>query len=288
MPSLKRTARQVRKRAALIRQTGQLRPDHIALAASGHTIYIDRDDRRGLEIVRGGGRGHQPALIALWRKAVEVLEPALVIDVGTNYGELVLNTRYPAGCRVVAIEANPRITPLLQRSLSAHPDAARMELHAVLASDTDQGSQHLHIDPDWSGSAGTSLDRTTDGAALIDVVVPVRTLAALLAEQETATAAPLLLTVDTEVSEAEVLGGMPGLLAEASSVVALVEFEPTHLARQGTDPAALFSTLQGIGRCWSVDWDGRTAPIDSAPTDSGDVLVVSDAAVARALGLDDA
>jgi len=280
-----RTARQLRRRVELTRRTGQLRPDHIPLAASGHVIHVDRSDRRGLEIVRGFGRGHQPALIALWRRAVEVLEPALVIDVGSNYGELVLNATYPAGSRVLAVEANPRIVPLLRRSLAAHPDAARLELHDVLAGDVDEGSQDLHVDPGWSGSAGTSLDRTADGAALIDVTVPVRTLDALVGDDPEHSAGPLLVKIDTEGSEAQVLAGMPQLLTAAASVVALVEFEPPHLQRQGTDPGALFAVLAGIGRCWSIAWDGDAAPVASAPTESGDVLVVSDPEVARKLGL---
>jgi len=285
VPSLKRTVRQLRKQAALVRQTGQLRPDHVALAASGHVIYIDRSDRRGLEIVRGAGRGHQPALIALWRRAVAVLEPGLVIDVGANYGELVLNARYPAGSRVLAIEANPRIVPVLRRSLAAHPDAARLELHDVLAGATDDASEELHVDPGWSGSAGTSLDRSVDGSALIEVTVPVRTLDALVGDLARHQSGPLLVKIDTEGSEAQVLAGMATLLAEAPSVVALVEFEPPHLARQGTDPVELFATLRAVGRCWAVDWDGQTSLIETAPTGSGDVLVVSDEAVARALHL---
>ena len=281
--SAKRAVRKVQRRVHLLRVTGQLRPDHVPLAASGNTIYIDRSDRRGREIVRGLGRGHQPALIALWRKMVATVEPALVLDVGANYGELVLNTRYPEGTRVLAIEANPRVAPLLRRAIAEHPDHERMELHDVLAGETDEGSEHLRVDPGWSGTAGTGLDKTADGGQLIDLTVPVRTLDALVGEAASHQTGPVLIKIDTEGSEAQVLGGMTAILAGAPSVVALIEFVPSHLERRGT--AELFAFLQGLGRCWSVDWHGTTAPLDEMPPKSGDVLIVSDDALAKALGL---
>jgi FkbM family methyltransferase len=265
--------------------TRQLRPDHIALAASGHTIYIDRSDRRGRGIIEGLGRGHQPSMIALWRQLIETASPTLVIDVGANYGELILNARYPDGVRALAIEANARIVPLLRRAISEHPDQERIELHDVLAGDVDHGSDHLRIDPSWSGSAGTSLDDTQDGGDLVELTVPVRTLDALVGVDPRRTGGPLLVKIDTEGSEAQVLGGMTELLNDTPSLAMLIEFAPNHLQRQGTDPAALFATLQGRGPCWSIDWAGAIVAVHEVPSEPRDILVVSDPELARELGL---
>ncbi|MEZ5179659.1 MAG: FkbM family methyltransferase [Acidimicrobiales bacterium] len=278
-----RGVRQARRHLAILRQTGRLRPGHIALAASGHTIHVDPEDRRGREIVRGLGRGHQPALLDLWRRAVDAADPTLVIDVGANYGEFVLDARYPTGTRVLAVEANPRIVPLLQRSIDAHPDGDRIELHAVLAGWHDGGEATLLVDPRWSGSAGTSLDRSQDGDVLVELPVPVRTVDALVAGTPVPPG-PLLLKVDTEGSEADVLGGMSAVLAAATEVVAIVEFDPSHLRRR-TDPAALFDVLAGLGRCWAVDWDGRAIPAATPPEAASDLVVVSEASIAAALRL---
>ena len=286
MPAgLRRAVRRARRRVEIVRRTGQLRPDHIALAASGHVIYVDPEDERGREIVRGLGRGHQPALVALWRQAVEVVEPALVLDIGANYGELVLNARYPAGSLVLAIEANPRVAPLLRRSIAAHPDADRIELHDVLAGPTDEGSDHLLVDPGWSGTAGTSLDHTRDGRTLVDLTIAVRTVDALVGDRSNP--GPLLVKIDTEGSEGQVLSGMGRVLTDATAVVALVEFDPVLLRRQGSDPDQIFGRLRAIGRCWSVDWEGRTVPALEPPPTVCDLLVVSDDLVAGRMGLGD-
>ena len=280
-----RQVRRGKKRWAILRQTGRLRPGHIALAASGHRVYIDPRDRRGREIVDGLGRGHQPALVAWWRRAVEVLKPDLVIDVGANYGEFILNARYPAGARAIAVEANPRVVPLLQRSIDAHPDRDRITLHAVLAADRDGGTEHLLIDPGWSGSAATSLDRSPTGEGLIDQPVRTRTLDGLLDASGSGDIGALVVKIDTEGSEWQVLAGMEQLLARTRTVVAIVEFDPDHQHRSGNDPAVLFARLRTLGRCWSVDWDGTATPCDAAPARTTDLLVVSDDPTANELGL---
>ena len=61
------SVRRIHRRLAVVRRTGRLHPNWIPLAATGRRIYVDRADARGAEIVRGLGRGHQPALIELWQ-----------------------------------------------------------------------------------------------------------------------------------------------------------------------------------------------------------------------------
>lgn len=275
--------RRARRRAEILRRTGRLHPDHIDLAASGNRIFVDPHDRRGRVIVDGLGRGNQPALIALWQAAIRAVAPTLVIDVGANYGEFVLNGRYPAPVRVLAIEANPAIVPILRRSIADHPDGSRIELHPVLATDHDAGTAVLRIDPTWSGSAGTGLDRAADGSPTMARTVARRTVDSLVGPPDAPGA--VVVKIDTEGSEREVLAGMAEVLAAASTVVALVEFDPAHLRRAGTDPDALFAELLALGRCWSVSWEGVRTPTERAPGAPSDLLVVSTDDAAEALGL---
>jgi FkbM family methyltransferase len=276
------TLRRARRRLLLLRRTGAWRPGSIVLAASGRTIHVDPRDPRGWEIVRGLGRGHQPALIALWRRAVEHQGPDLVVDVGANYGELLLSGDYPPTAAVVAVEPNPTVASLLRRSIAEHPHAASMRLEEVIASDRDDGTATLHIDPAWSGSASVALAGAgRSGRALEQVEVPVRTLDALTADAPDG--ASLLLKVDAEGWEAAVLAGATGLLERAGAVTALIEFDPDHLRRAGADPAALFATLASVGRCWAVAHDGTATPIDRPPAAPCDVLVASDPELAEAV-----
>lgn len=274
-----RTARRIRRRLEILRATHRWRPATTTLAASGNVIHVDPRDARGWEIVRGLGRGHQPALIDLWRRAVVAQEPLLAVDVGANYGEMVLSGSYGPSCTVLAVEPNPGVAALLRKSLSVHPDRDRIELLECLLSDEDGGTTVLHIDPRWSGSASAS----PHGDRPIEVTVGVRTLDSITADRPAADR--LLLKIDAEGWEAQVLGGMAAALDAAASLVAIIEFDPDHLRRAGTDPGSLFERLAGLGPGWSVAYDGALAPCGAPPTEPTDLLIVSDPEVARRLGV---
>lgn len=270
--------RRARRRARVVQQGRRWRPDHVRLQRSGHLIYVEPRDVRGWKVVEGLGRGHQPALIDLWVRAVDALRPVVAVDVGANYGEMVLNARYPEGSRAVAVEANPGVAHHLARSLAAHPDRARIELVEALAGLEGGTTATLRVDPRWSGTASTGLG-AADG--LLEHSVPVVTLDDLIG----APPERLLLKVDTEGAEVPVLEGAARLLAGAGSVVALVEHDPDHLRRHGRSAEELFALLRAVGPCWRVEWDGTTAPAEDAPCDTTDLLAVSDPATAAALGL---
>lgn len=272
--------RRARRRLELLVRTHRWRPSSIPLAASGRTIHIDPGDPRGWEIVRGLGRGHQPALIDLWRRAATLLQPELVVDVGANYGELLLNGDYGTAT-VVALEPNPTVARLLRRSVRDHPDAERIEVLEVVASDVDGTTALLKVDPAWSGSASLALDgRGREGDALVEIEVPVRTLDAIT---RGIAGDRVLLKVDAEGWEAGVLAGAATLLTRPGPLVAIVEFDPDHLRRAGADPTALHRLLAERGRCWRIDHDGRATPAAEAPATACDLLVVDDPELARRL-----
>lgn len=272
--------RRLRRRLQIVRRTGRWRPRSIPLAASGRPIHVDPDDPRGWEIVRGLGRGHQPALIALWRRATRELRPDLVVDVGANYGELLLNGDY-AGARVLAIEPNPAVAALLRRSLAHHPDRSAIDVHEVVAGAVDGGTATLRIDPAWSGSASVALDGVgRRGEALVEVTVPARSLDALTADLP---GDRVLLKIDAEGWEAEVLAGAAGLLGRPGPLIAIVEFDPAHLRRAGADPVAVHARLHQRGPCWRVDHDGRATPAPSPPDEACDLVLVDDPELAARL-----
>lgn len=53
--------------------------------------------------------------IRAWRRARRLVDPDLVLDIGCNYGEVLLSTSYAA--EVHAFEPNPSVTRRLKRSL---------------------------------------------------------------------------------------------------------------------------------------------------------------------------
>lgn len=189
-------------------------PDRV-MTRAGHWIHVDPADERGRRLVAAGGSLNTPTLLA-WDLLLAEGGWTHVVDVGANYGEMLVNGGLPRDARIVAIEPNPAIRVRLERTLREAGLAA--EILDVALSATE-GEAALLVDAAWSGT--TRLARPEDGAGL-----PVRTttLAAVLRACGTPPGAvKALLKIDVEGHEAEVLRGVVDDLPALGGFAALVE-----------------------------------------------------------------
>ncbi len=128
----------------IMRLHGRMRPEKLALPGCRHWMYVDPRENRGRAILKCQAQG-QGTTKELWRRAVEALDPTIVLDVGLNYGEIVLSQRYRSDARIIGIEANALLMPCLEMLRREHPNAAQMEFHCALASDrSDCAKRVLH------------------------------------------------------------------------------------------------------------------------------------------------
>jgi FkbM family methyltransferase len=117
--------------------------------AAGRRIYVDREDHRAWRMAIHRGALDADA-IRIWKQLVEWCQPDLVLDVGANYGEVVLSTSYPRDADVHVFEPNPKLLPHLRRSLAATDLGATVHPVAVT---TTTGTAALNIDPRSSGNS---------------------------------------------------------------------------------------------------------------------------------------
>lgn len=208
---------------------------------AGRRLYVDRGDQRAAQILKRGGAADRDALVS-WVKVVETFRPDTIIDIGANYGEILLGApAYPDGAALHAVEANPLIADLLRRSVShsgldvvVHQCAAGAEL----------GSAQLGIDQRSSGLSSLVPGRLP--AAVQTKTVPVRRVDSLVPPGRC-----LLFKLDVEGYEPAVLDGMRELLSAADGWVGLVEVS----VDVGTMDAleALGARLYVIGVDWQSD-----------------------------------
>lgn len=183
---------------------------------AGHTLYTDRTDRRARQLLLGRGAADRVA-VRLWRAAVEAIAPTVVLDVGANYGEVVLSTGYPPGCRVLCVEANHDVARYLARGLAANlPDA---EL-TVAAACNRPGVPYL-MRPGASSGEGRAVPAGRAGSDLRTV-----TCDGLIAD---VTGGRLVFKVDVEGDEPAVLSGLARTLGAVSAACGVVEY--FHLDR---------------------------------------------------------
>jgi FkbM family methyltransferase len=202
--------------------------------SSGHRIYVDPDDARGRELVRSGG-AMSAGTARLWDAVLALEEWDVLVDIGANYGEMLLGAQVPDGVRRICFEPNPKVLPFLRRSIEE--SGLDVDLREVAIGATETEAVFL-VDTEWSGRSGLAGSHRTDEVHRLDeLVVPVR---ALDAELPLAHGDSVCIKVDVEGGEMEVLRGAGGLLDGDRRWAVMIEilhmdaFEVAQLARTYT------------------------------------------------------
>jgi FkbM family methyltransferase len=232
--------------------------DQIKLLRRGR-LYVDRTDRRGQTLLEGGGPIYPgPALV--WRELARYFRPDIFLDVGANYGEVALSTRYASDATVYLFEPNPRVVSFLRRSISSHPDRQRLNLVAQFASSND-GTQRFGISRCWSGNShGINDSSSSAGNGDYEIVdVPATTVDAVLKSRHVLERCKLQFKVDVEGFEREVMLGMRETLSNVRAFAGLLEFDRARLARARTDPDRFWQELAALGDVFEII-KGRIRP----------------------------
>jgi FkbM family methyltransferase len=184
---------------------------------AGRTMYVLPNDERAAALVEARGDLNPPTL-RLWRQLCGRSSWDVVVDVGANYGEMLLSLDLPANAAIVALEPSPEIFACLRQSI----ETADLEIHlAALAAGSTEGTTKLFVNDRWSGT--TTTRSGDDTRARRAVTVDVVRLDTYLARVTTKTNGRLLVKIDVEGSERSVLEGLDTLRTHAIEIVILAE-----------------------------------------------------------------
>ena len=216
----------------------KLFPNAVVLPNSGSPIFVDRNENRGRSVLLCGATG-QPNLKALWHRAIAILVPDVVVDVGANYGEFVFGERYPKAKRILSIEANAGLATFLQKSHKLHPDRERIMILTALAAGISDDVIEFFLDQGSSGRS-TAVKRTDTKS----VVTRVRTVAVDdLLEDLTLEEMKLVFKIDVEGFEPAVFEGMKRVIDRTNFLLGLIEFNPRLVRLSGVDPQRFLESL---------------------------------------------
>lgn len=205
-----------------------------SIQLNGHALYLNPDDQRGRRLLQSG-QPVSPVAQALWREVLALADWDLIVDIGANYGEMLLEIADQFDGRIVAFEANPALLPYLRATL-AYRHNVTIEAMAVCEK---VGTAPLNIDADWSGASSLALPRTAgSGNRITALQVPTTMLDAYFAGSAARRAC---IKIDVEGVEPFVLLGAQGFLAGLHSYAIMIEI------RHAT-PAV----LQALTRHWRV------------------------------------
>ncbi len=191
-----------------------------ATTSRGHRIYVNDDDPRGERLIAAGG-DLNPGSLLLWNIALGAADWDLVVDVGVNYGEMLVGAELPAGAELVGFEPNLALHGPLARTLDESGIALDLRPHAVA---DRPGTARFVVDSDWSGTSSLHDERHdgTDRWQYRDVEVT--TLDDVVRGRRSFCA-----KIDVEGFEREVVAGAEEALATVSDWLLMLEV--AHMSR---------------------------------------------------------
>ena len=205
---------------------GRRRPDMATPSTPVARFHVDPSDERGRALLRQAGDLNPPTR-QMWCRLLAERPWTHILDVGANYGEMLLGVPLPEHARILAFEPNPLIAPYLEWNLADAGIRAVVSRSAV----SDQvGEAKLAIDRRWSGltSLGDGRDDARDS-----MTVPTTTISAILGGAAAVSEMQALIKIDVEGHEARALAGLVELLGGFKDFAALVEV--LHVPPQDLD-----------------------------------------------------
>ena len=184
-------------------------------------LHVDGGDPRGEALV-ASGYDLNPVARRIWQRLCRREAWDTVVDVGANYGEMILTFPLPIGARIWAFEPAPRIAACLRRSVAETGAAVEV---VELAVGSVSGTIALYEDPSWSGTTTTTRAKApahhelrTVGSTRLDE---------FLLAHDFRPGDNVLLKVDVEGGELGVLRSIVPVLPLAGEVLMQVEIAHT-------------------------------------------------------------
>lgn len=215
---------------ALLRRIDQLEHE-VRRLANAHTIYLGdhqaltrlHEGQRIYVDTRDVGIASHLMLEGRWEPWIEpviraAIQPGMTMaDIGANFGYYTLLASGwvgPSG-RVLAVEANPHLFALLQKSVAVNGYGLRTSLHN-LAAHAETGELYLQFSHDYSGGG-----RVSDVGAAAAVRVPAAPLDLLLADWP----ALNVLKIDVEGAEPNVIAGARSVIGRSPELAIIMEID---------------------------------------------------------------
>ena len=223
--------------------------------AGGLSVYVDpQDGDISGSLIR---RGYWERWTTL--SVLSLIRPGdRIVEVGANLGYytvLMADAVGPAGS-VLALEANPRLADLAQRSLALNGLDNRAQVLAQAALDR-------------SGTVSFVTSRTVSGGGHVAVLDQPPFADSEVIEAPAARLDDLiqgrvhLIRMDAEGSEPFVMTGAERILSDNPDIVVCMEWSPIQIVSR-TDPAAFVDRMAADGfRFWRMERDAGLTPLSN-------------------------
>ncbi len=190
----------------------------------GLRYVVDPSDGRAQALIASQGEFNATS-VRIFQSLLKRRRWELILDIGSNYGEMIAAIPKDFAGRVLAFEPDPRLRPFLQRTADINDVDIEIRPQAIGRADSHA---RFVIDSQWTGCSSLVGANTASSTDVIDVEV--LTLDSLL-RGETGTA---LVKIDVEGAERDVLAGGAEFLAgldDCAIQIEILHMTPEEIAR---------------------------------------------------------
>ncbi|WP_158737179.1 FkbM family methyltransferase [Alteribacillus sp. YIM 98480] len=263
----------------------------VLISGCNNVIYVDENDKKGKDLIRTNGFS-QPRVVNFWRRAVKKLNPTVVFDVGLNYGEVLFSTQYHPKTVITGIEANSKLSPYINQTLTKHPNGDQIKIIYALASDKNSKFRNFYINQRSGDSSVFSTGvrpqkKVKVNSVKIDQLFSQRSFA-----KDT-----LLFKIDVEGYEWNVLKGMLNTLKTCNGSAGCIEFNIAYLERVGINVEQFLRFLDKKFYVYPIGRDNNLIKIKSLNLENvkkyfasdkrcNDLVLLSNKTLINKLGLD--
>jgi FkbM family methyltransferase len=212
-------------------------------------------------------RGHKEDSVSpLWRLIRNTLEPEVVIDIGANYGytAAMLCSRLGAK-RLIAIEPDPRLLPILRENLKQITPDCRAEIVQAAVSSQESCVTAIGVNP-----VSTQDNRVVAQKNWQEVIVPVTSLDKILGSVPRPNR--LFIKSDTQGFDVSVIRSGFRELSRRSNWMVRCEFAPHWMESQGFSPVSELEWLCVNFRVFEAPlrtpWNSRLKEVFKRPIEA--------------------
>lgn len=192
------------------------------LGSNNKPLFLDIFDRRARKIIKTKGNFNDLSL-NLWNFLLNSQGWDVIVDVGSNYGEMLVWSDLPKDAKIIAVEPNKHVSFFLKKSL------AESEINCLIFNDAIsdfQGPGVFNIDNKWSGTSSLvkyneSFLEKNLGKRYSKKQVNVTTLSSLVGK--ISSDKRLLIKIDVEGGEVGVLKGALSILNSVNNYAIMIE-----------------------------------------------------------------
>ena len=203
------------------------------------SFYIDKTTDFGSRLI--GPNGYEPLFVGLLKSELNSGDTFLDLGGNEGYFTVIASKQVGQGGRVVCIEPQSRLQPLINRNLKEN-EASNVDVHQVVISD-DDGFAELHLTPDVN-SGGSGLFRNTKYRLPVEFV-PQLTMASFFARTNLGQVD--LLKIDIEGFEYEAIFGSKDLFRSGTIKRIALELHSSLISKRGKDPDSIVKFLEECG-----------------------------------------